>query len=246
MNSFEFGIESWNVWTPCANQCGTDSEGRGQDDSSVKDAVELSAFPAILRRRLSNPGKTALHTILQLKDNLPKEIPTIFSSHRGEVERSVSLLKSLAHDEPLSPTDFSLAVHNSVAGIYSIGCKQHSNMNAISAGSGGFTMGLVEACGLLLEHDYVLRVDYGSPLPEPYENTRNQHEYPYAIAMLISKTGADQIRFFQTRMLDDTSDLEQDSFSPDQLIKFLHKKNSHFSLLSGRTIWNFRRNSDEQ
>lgn len=246
MNNFGFGIENWKVWTPDFDQDVTESKDLGQDESLDKNAVDLSAFPAMLRRRLSKPGKTALNTILQLKDNLPEEIPTVFSSHYGEVERSVSLLNSLAHGEPLSPTDFSLAVHNAVAGVYSIGCKQHSNMNAISAGSGGFTMGLVEACGLLLEHDYVLCVDYGSPLPEPYENTSNQEEYPYAIAMLISKTGADQVQIFQTRVPDDTGDVEPDSFPPDQLINFLNKENNHFRLKSGNALWNFQRNNNEQ
>tara|TARA_B110000503_G_C7173241_1_gene425521 strand:+ start:1019 stop:1759 length:741 start_codon:yes stop_codon:yes gene_type:complete len=246
MNSFEFGIESWSVWTPDFVQDRTDSKDLGKDESLGKNAVDLSAFPAMLRRRLSKPGKTALHSILQLKDVLPEEIPTVFSSHYGEVERSVSLLKSLAYGEPLSPTDFSLAVHNAVAGVYSIGRKQHSNMNAISAGSGGFAMGLVEAYGLLLKHDHVLCVDYGSPLPEPYENTSNQQEYPYAIAMLISKTGADQVQIFQTRAPDDSGDVEPDSFPPDQLINFLNKKISHFRLRCGNSLWNFQRNNNEQ
>ncbi len=246
MNSFEFGIESWNVWTPDFDQDETNSKNRGQDESLGKNAVDLSAFPAMLRRRLSKPGKTALHTILQIKDSLPEEIPTVFSSHYGEVERSVSLLKSLAHGETVSPTDFSLAVHNAVAGVYSIGCKQHSNMNAISAGSGGFTMGFVEACGLLLEHDHVLCVDYGSPLPEPYENASNQQEYPYAIAMLISKTGADKVQILQARVSDDTGDVEPDLFPPDQLINFLNKKNDHFRLKFGNSFWNFQRNNNER
>lgn len=83
--------------------------------------------------------------------------------------RSVSLLRQLAQGEPLSPTVFSLSVHNANSAVYSIARDDRANYSAVSAGPCSAAAGLCEALGLLADGaPQVLVVSTESALPEPY------------------------------------------------------------------------------
>lgn len=138
-------------------------------------ALEGDATPALIelppmtRRRLDPLGRAALQVAFWAQGPAPTG-PVVFASRWGEIARSVSLLRQLAHGEPLSPTAFSLSVHNASSAVYSIARDDTANYAAISAGPCSATTGVCEALGLLADGaQQVLVVSVESALPEPYQ-----------------------------------------------------------------------------
>ena len=139
----------------------------------------------MLRRRASPTGKMALEAAYQC---LPaqSDIPVIFASRHGECARSVDLLTELAGNAPLSPTAFSLSVHNANAGLFSIARGDRGNSIAIAAGPGTVEHALIEACGLLADGaPQVLLVMSDSPPPAALSNYNDCAEQGYAWAWLL-------------------------------------------------------------
>ena len=58
----------------------------------------------------------------------------VFVSRHGELARSMTLLQALADGQALSPTDFSMSVHNTAAGLCSIQGKAAIPMTSLAAG----------------------------------------------------------------------------------------------------------------
>lgn len=88
---------------------------------------ELSHIPAIERRRLSRGTKC----VLSLLHNIDK--PIVYSSYKGEINRSLDLLYSLAESGVVSPTSFSLSVLNAVPAVSSIMYENHNDITAVSS-----------------------------------------------------------------------------------------------------------------
>ena len=148
--------------------------------------VDLSAVPALLRRRFSVLGKGAMAASMPLVEDIER-IPSIFASRHGDTPLSLSLLQGIARGEPMSPTRFSLAVHNAVSGLFSIVRKDTSAVTAIAAMDGLVLQTLFEAVGQLQECDRVLCVIYDVPLPSFYQSHFDEAEqpFPYALAMVL-------------------------------------------------------------
>jgi len=200
VDAFVVRIASWAAWSPELSSRADWQAWYALNDHGVKNeapqgaqssgALNLSSFPAMLRRRLSPMGKTAVHALLEVLAPLPEDqrvMPAVFCSHYGEVARSSHLLACVAADESLSPTDFSLSVHNAVAGVYSIGSHNPSSITAISAGEGGLNMALLESAAMLSDgvSPRVLCVLSDEPLPAPYPTHTSQCSFPYAIALVL-------------------------------------------------------------
>ena len=54
--------------------------------------------------------------------------------------------------EEVSPTAFSLSVHNAIAGLFSIAYGCHQEITVIAPGQDGIAPAFIEALGLLQEH----------------------------------------------------------------------------------------------
>lgn len=121
------------------------------------------------RRRIDPVGRAALQAAFQAQG--PQSTgPVVFTSRWGEITRSVSLLRELTQGQPLSPTAFSLSVHNAHSAVYSIARGDTHNYTALSAGATSAAAGVCEALGLLAEGaSQVLVVSVEAPLPDPYQ-----------------------------------------------------------------------------
>lgn len=129
----------------------------------------LAEVPAMTRRRIDPLGRAALQVAWWAQGAAPTG-PVVFASRWGEIARSVALLRQLGACEPLSPTAFSLSVHNASSAVYSIARGDPGNYSAISAGPASAAAGVCEALGLLGEGAaQVLVVSVEAALPEPYE-----------------------------------------------------------------------------
>jgi hypothetical protein len=76
-----------------------------------------------------------------LSDNLP----LIFASQHGDLAKTVQLIKDAALGDELSPTQFTLSVHNATTGLFGIATNNSAPTTTISAGHNTFVEGLIEA-----------------------------------------------------------------------------------------------------
>ncbi|CAO4835850.1 MAG: hypothetical protein CNLJKLNK_00523 [Holosporales bacterium] len=99
-------------------------------------------IPAPLKRRLGYLGTCFFESVLIYEQN---DLPWVVSTRHGDLQRMVKMFDRLFLKEEISPTDFSLSVHNALIGQYSIFKKNTQNMTAISAGKNSFALGFFEA-----------------------------------------------------------------------------------------------------
>lgn len=141
--------------------------------------------PSLLRRRVTPLGQMALRTALPLAQT---GIRYVFCSRHGEFQRTLGLLESIVMREESSPAEFSLSVHNALAGLLSIATGNKAGHTAIAAGPDSFGFGLVEALGCLTERpdEPVLLVYFDEPLPTPYNELPDVRQEPgIALALLL-------------------------------------------------------------
>ena len=129
-----FNIAQWRAWAP-----GLDSvdDWRAWCQAPVllpaSDACpDVSFLPAMQRRRLSRLARMAFSVGWPLAEGL-QDLPLVFISRHGETPRTLDILSDLANEQPLSPTQFSLSVHNAVIGLWSILRGETSEMTALAA-----------------------------------------------------------------------------------------------------------------
>jgi len=191
-----FRLESWTAIAP-GLETREDWQQWLQNPTEIDAAlgkVSLPGIPAMLRRRFNTVGKCAMAAAMPLVEGIDA-IPSIFASRHGDTELSFSLLESIGQDEPMSPTSFSLAVHNAVAGLFSIARKDTSAVTAIAAMEGLVLQSFFEAIGQLQESERIFCVIYDIPLPEFYRQHSNDDEpgFPYAIAMILGQTDGEAL-----------------------------------------------------
>jgi hypothetical protein len=133
------------------------------------DAPPPAELPMMLRRRLTPIGQAALAVAAEASPSAASRY--VFCSRHGEFSRTMRLLKAVAEHEPLSPADFSVSVHNALAGILSIARQAHSGHTALANGDESFAAGLLEAAALIATgaDRQVLLVYFDDDLPAPYD-----------------------------------------------------------------------------
>src|SRR5262245_41561496 len=104
--------EDWSAWFARLES----SLGRHGD---IEATPALEFVGAMARRRLSRLSKMALACSHAAAGALPA-MPIVFGSRYGEMGITLDLLTSLAQEESLSPTAFTLSVHNAAIGQMSI------------------------------------------------------------------------------------------------------------------------------
>ena len=151
----------------------------------------LVTLPPTLRRRVTAVGQMAFRAACEL--SVPERARFIFCSRHGEFRRTLSILAALTNGEALSPAEFSLSVHNALAGLLSIAWRNTAGHTTIAAGADSFGSALVEAASLLMERpdEPVLLVYFDEQLPEPYDEIADNDETCVAIAMLLTSPRPD-------------------------------------------------------
>jgi len=173
--------EAWSAWAKEPFKIGFGNE------------PAVAAMPGMLRRRAGFLGKMALETAYQGLGE-QRGVPAVFCSRHGDVARAVDLLQDLVDAVPLSPTNFGLAVHNAIAGLFSIARGDRANHPALAAGASSIEHGLIEACSLLADGAAeVLLVAYDTCLPEVFTRYEDCAEQPHAWAWLIVPGGGESI-----------------------------------------------------
>lgn len=114
-------------------------------------------------------------------------LPLVFVSRHGETPRTFEILRDVAANAPLSPTQFSLSVHNAVIGLWSIMRGETSEMTALAAAGDGLEHGVFEAAALLAEGaPAVLLIVSEDQPPHAYADWINDVPFPYAVGLLLT------------------------------------------------------------
>ncbi|WP_085701085.1 beta-ketoacyl synthase chain length factor [Pseudomonas sp. B26(2017)] len=188
MSVINFNIAQWRAWAP-----GLDSVEAWQAWSrqpvvleSSDAAPDVSFLPAMQRRRLSRLARMAFSVGWPLADGR-ENLPLVFVSRHGETPRTFEILSDLANEQPLSPTQFSLSVHNAIIGLWSIMRGETSEMTALAAAGDGLEHGMLEAATLLNEGaPAVLLVITEEQPPEAYSTWVDDVPFPYAVGLLLT------------------------------------------------------------
>lgn len=183
----EFDIRGWRAWGPgletveqwhnwCRQPWVPDAQG-GQPD--------VSFLPPMQRRRLSPLARMAFHVAWPLAE-LQGRQPVVFSSRHGETPRNLDLLSQLGTGETLSPTLFSLSVHNAIIGLWSMFRGDTSEMTALAGRADGLELAVLEAV-LLLESgaESVLVIMAEESQPDVYQPWIDDVPFAYAIALQL-------------------------------------------------------------
>jgi hypothetical protein len=157
----DFVLNDWGTWASDGRQSAARQSGPNL-------AVIPDFIPKLQQRRLSPLARAVFHAIDQCIE--PGEnLPTVFSSAHGEVGKALEMLKTIQAGELLSPTAFSLSVHNAIAGLYSIAYRNQWEITVLAPGGEAIAPAFVEALGMLQEGaGEVLVVLYDEPIAEFY------------------------------------------------------------------------------
>ncbi len=153
---------------------------------TTADKPELGGIRPMLRRRLGPLARTVFHVLNECTDVSNSE-PVVFSSQMGEIQRTQGILDAIASDDPVSPTAFSLSVHNAISGLWSMIHDISAPMVALSPIDGSCTAALIESVGILQEGAYssVNTVFYEEDYPSFYSPYLTGPIAPYALALRL-------------------------------------------------------------
>jgi hypothetical protein len=181
-----FRVEDWAAYG--LGLCGRGdwlAWSRGSESRMGANPPASEKLPPLLRRRVTPNGQTALRAASDLGHNACGRF--VFCSRHGEFQRTLKLLETIAVEGETSPAEFSLSVHNALAGLLSIAWQNTGAHTAIAAGSDSFASGLLEAVSCLAEQpdERVLLVYFDEPLPGVYGELGDEDETAIAIALLL-------------------------------------------------------------
>lgn len=182
-----FRIDQWRAWAP-----GLDSTDDWLAWSKAPERLhdcgeqpDVSFLPALQRRRLSRLARMVFQVAWPLAEGHPA-LPLVFVSRHGETPRSLAILQDLAVAEPLSPTQFSLSVHNAIIGQWSILRGDTSEMTALAGEGDGLEMAMLEAATLLADGAPAVLLMIGEEAqPALYAPFIDDVPFPYALALLL-------------------------------------------------------------
>ncbi|WP_101759777.1 beta-ketoacyl synthase chain length factor [Oceanicoccus sp. KOV_DT_Chl] len=188
MSALSATLESWSAWAP-----GLDTRdswerwAQGQISIGAQAKPDVSFLPAMFRRRLSPLSRMALLVANQCAD---EPIRTVFCSRHGELARTVTLLQALTTSELISPTAFSMSVHNTASGLYSIANNDRSITTAVAGGVDGFESAFMECAAIIAsgQSDKVMLVIADEPLPASLANFEDGNPVHYAAAFVLGKS----------------------------------------------------------
>lgn len=230
-------IKHWSAWTPNIKlEENWQQWSEGLPAESFSDELNISDVPAMLRRRLSHLGKMSIACANDTEQDSSHR-PSVFCSRHGELARSVDLLSSLAQGEMLSPTHFSLSVHNAIGGMLSINKKDPSNISAIAAAENMVPTALLESSLIMQEQgcEEILCVIYDDLMPEPYSSHSNIPDQSYALALVLTNKPSDISLDLSIKL---SAELEEET-EPQALtfLRFLLSADKSLQLMNPQTAY---------
>ncbi|MFC3284892.1 beta-ketoacyl synthase chain length factor [Litchfieldella rifensis] len=172
-------LEDWRAWSANSMSCAGDSR---HDISACPNPGKL---PALLRRRLDSAGRATCEILGALDPEA--NCPLVHASRHGDATHTLEMLAALTRGDPVSPTRFSMSVHNAVLGVHSIATRHYLPMQALGACGHEFEALLYEAQGYLMEgHSAVVVVFSEGSLPPAYHGHAESPDGPCAVGLRLT------------------------------------------------------------
>lgn len=190
--AFSFNVAEWNVVCnkPLFEQDWQQRENHWWNEVSQREPIspKLAFLPPLKRRRLSDSARLFFEVAYPFAEQYPN-LPVVYASLNSEINRSFVLWDSLLREGDVSPTSFSLSVHNALVGQWSELCQVTNEVTALTARRDSLEVALMEASMLLNEgQERVLVVVVESPLYEKYNAQPVERQpFAYALAMVVEK-----------------------------------------------------------
>lgn len=114
------------------------------EERTLGQPVESAAIPMMLRRRLVGTALIAVRCGLAALPSTGKPVEVVTCGRHGDLARTQRLLLGMMKGTPPSPLDFSLSVHNALAGMLDLLRRERTGHTSIAAGRATLTAGLLE------------------------------------------------------------------------------------------------------
>lgn len=197
-------------------------------------AADVSFLPMMQRRRLSPLARAACAVAWQCQQK-HGEMPTVFFSDHGESQYYFEILENLAAQQGVSPSRFSLCVHNAIAGLSSLHRASFLPYVALAGGTEGLFAAFIEAAGMLLDVPQVLVVCYEQPLPADYQAYVAYSNTTWALAMVLGRSSE---AGYQLRLAREAGQVPNtDKSQPSQLIQAILANQRHGQSELGQSHW---------
>ncbi len=188
-----FNIAAWNV-VPNIQLSPEDwKKGeffwRENKANFTENTPKLAFLPPLKRRRLSPAARLFFESVWELVGD-KADIPVVYASQNGEINRSFELWEQLFKEGDISPTSFSLSVHNAIVGQWSEMRQVKSETTALTAKKDNLETALLEAFVMLEEGvESVLVVITENPLSEVKYPVRSYEKpaFAYSLGLIIEK-----------------------------------------------------------
>ena len=182
-----FTLQHWCLWQSEETHLGDHWPG-GEVLPYNGGSADVGFLPMMQSRRLSPLARAACAVANHCRQK-SGDMPSVFFSSHGESQYYLEMLDGIAAREDVSPSRFSLCVHNAIAGLSSFHSTSFQPYVSLSGGTEGMFAAFLEAAGMLLEVPKVLVVWYEQPLPEAYRAYLATSETTWALAMVLSRAG---------------------------------------------------------
>lgn len=232
--AISFAISEWSGWQAAFSDETVDT----LPELTISETPDVSMIPPMLRRRLNLLGRACASEMMKhLNDG--ENIPIVYCSQHGDIERTLKVLTELVDHQPVSPMHFSLAVHNAICGVLSIQAGITENISTIAAGQQGLVPVLLEAAGILMNGaDKVLCVICDVLLPEIYREEQSLPKIPYAISFVMTRSDGVNLSLQQLPLDEHKSRVNP---SPIGLIEFLANEKTEFLVEHNHVTWQLTR-----
>lgn len=242
--TFSFNISAWNIVANKALSARDWQQGEAFWAANAENwesiAPKLAFLPPLKRRRLSDSARLFFEAAWNLTAE-GENLPVVYASANSEINRSFALWESLLKEGDVSPTSFSLSVHNALVGQWSEMRQVKSETTAITARQDNLETALLEAQLLLNDGaEKVLVVVVEDPLAEKYNATPVYRQpFAYALALVVEK-GSEFSLSLQPQAVDFS-----EKFAKDNALAFVqhqHLASREWRTASSREgVWQWQR-----
>jgi hypothetical protein len=164
---------------------------RTPDPAVAAPAVDIVA--SRMKRATSIATRSAVEVVTQAARAAGwdlAEFATVFASQHGEIQIAVEQMRMMKEDNGIvSPARFKNSVHNTAAGMFSIGGKNRGFTTAVAAGDHSLALALFEAWMLLASHEQsrVVVSIVEEPLPDPITEFSSHQAMAVAFALELGE-----------------------------------------------------------
>ncbi len=185
----ELAVRRWAAWAPgVADAASWDRWARAEGAIEGPLRPDVNFVASLQRRRLSDVSRMAFSVAARCLDEVEPRPGLVFCSRYGEYPRSFEILAGLARQEPVSPTAFSMSVHNTAASQFSMHRQDRSPCTALAAGEATLETAFVEAWSQIAGRagGSMIVVYHDQPLPALYRDQETSVTDSLALGMLLS------------------------------------------------------------